>query len=179
MSSKNYEANDYIHNLDVLVISYYLHVSYPARSGCRGKSMWRIHIYRIPKIVWHIWILEHYSDALRSSFNLEIVHIMNLVRNKNALWSWWSSVLAFFSLIVGGHVGSISFSITKLLKLIVLFLLKIGRGLHYACWIMLWEVWSLDIIYLKICGDSSDTNPGHYQQDHVFLGIHVVCLNIV
>ena len=73
--------------------------------------------------------IKHYSDALGSLVSLKIIHIMKLVRNKSDLWSWWSSVLAFFSLIVGGYVGCISFCITKLLNLLVALLLKIGEGI--------------------------------------------------
>ena len=35
MSFGNYEANGYMHKLDLLIISHWLCVSYPMRSGCR------------------------------------------------------------------------------------------------------------------------------------------------
>jgi hypothetical protein len=40
MSSVNYEGNGYGHDLGLLIISRWLHVSYPTRSGCRDKSIW-------------------------------------------------------------------------------------------------------------------------------------------
>ena len=39
MNSKNYKENGYGHNLDLLIISHSLHVSYPIRSGCLGISV--------------------------------------------------------------------------------------------------------------------------------------------
>jgi hypothetical protein len=35
MSSENHDANDQGHNLDLSIISHYLHASYPTRSRCR------------------------------------------------------------------------------------------------------------------------------------------------
>ena len=37
-SSENYEANDYRHNLNLLIIRHQLCVLYPMRSGCRKKK---------------------------------------------------------------------------------------------------------------------------------------------
>ena len=64
MSSKNY-ANDYGHNLDLLIISLQLHVSCPSRSGYREKSIRTTHVYvtkdREPQTVLRyadvIWLL--------------------------------------------------------------------------------------------------------------------------
>ena len=39
MSSKNDEEIGHMHDLDLLIILYYLHVSYPMRSGCQEKSV--------------------------------------------------------------------------------------------------------------------------------------------
>ena len=38
MSFENDEANGSRHDLDMLIISHYLRVSYPTRSGCREKG---------------------------------------------------------------------------------------------------------------------------------------------
>ena len=38
MSSEKYEANGQTHDLDMLIISQYLRVSYPTGSGCREKG---------------------------------------------------------------------------------------------------------------------------------------------
>ena len=40
MSFKTYDTNDYIHDLDMLIILHYLKFlfSFPTRSGCREKS---------------------------------------------------------------------------------------------------------------------------------------------
>ena len=45
MSSNNYEANTYDHNLGLLIISHDLRVSYSTRSGCRDKSVQIARIY--------------------------------------------------------------------------------------------------------------------------------------
>lgn len=43
MSSKNYEANGYMDNLDLSILSYYSCVSYP-KSGLLGKSAFKTHL---------------------------------------------------------------------------------------------------------------------------------------
>jgi hypothetical protein len=47
MSYKNYEANGYGCNLDLLIILHSLRVSYTSRSGCREKSIQITHVYLI------------------------------------------------------------------------------------------------------------------------------------
>lgn len=45
MSSTNYEASIFGHDLDALVISHNLHISYPPKSNCRDESIEITHIY--------------------------------------------------------------------------------------------------------------------------------------
>ena len=48
MSSRIHEANDYGHNLNLLVILHELQVSYPTRRGSREKSIQITHVYLRP-----------------------------------------------------------------------------------------------------------------------------------
>ena len=45
MSSKNYDAEGYGHNLDLLLTLHELRVSHWKRSGCREKSIRITHVY--------------------------------------------------------------------------------------------------------------------------------------
>ena len=45
MSSKNYEADGYMHGLDLLIILHQLHASCPTKSGCLDKSIHLRHIF--------------------------------------------------------------------------------------------------------------------------------------
>ena len=49
MNTKDYEPNDYVHNLDLLIISHLMRVSYLARSGCIGKGVQVTHVYLMMK----------------------------------------------------------------------------------------------------------------------------------
>lgn len=45
MNSENHQANGCMHDLDLLIISHWLFVSYAMRSGCKGKSTQVTYVY--------------------------------------------------------------------------------------------------------------------------------------
>ena len=45
MSFDSYEANGYMHDFDLLIISHKLRVSNPTRSGCKEESIQIAHVY--------------------------------------------------------------------------------------------------------------------------------------
>ena len=51
MSSENDEANDYGHDVDLLIISHSMCVSYSMGSGCREKSIRITHVYVASKML--------------------------------------------------------------------------------------------------------------------------------
>jgi hypothetical protein len=69
MSSENYEANGYGHDVDLLIISHSLHVSYTTRVGRTEKNIQITHIYLISfcasllwifPTFWHLWAIRLY-----------------------------------------------------------------------------------------------------------------------
>ena len=82
MSSENYEANGFGHNLDLLIISHWLHVSYPMRNGCREKSIWITHIYLIEvfylmlvDLHWIFWRHIQWMNLVRILMTQEVLTV--------------------------------------------------------------------------------------------------------
>ena len=93
MSSKNYETNGYRHDMDLLVISHLMHVSYSMRSGCREKSIWITH---------DVYLTANFRVPIFTCSRLEIVpgwewHFVFLCLPKfTSHWLWEGKAMIFF-----------------------------------------------------------------------------------
>jgi len=90
MSSKNHQAHDYKHDLDLLIISHWFHVSYSTRSGCLWvqreieKSIRITHVYFRTRGVpnWVIVIIPSSTIISRK---------LGFPRHVGARWQWMPS----------------------------------------------------------------------------------------
>jgi hypothetical protein len=88
MHSINYEANDYKYNV-LIIISHYLWVSYPTRSGWREKNIQITHVYFIPQ-GWAKWISLDFFHFFfqQGALVSKMLWPCHLVEPMKVMWTW-------------------------------------------------------------------------------------------